>query len=318
MSIIDAMNLTEGPLKEKLLEDLEAVKKELVKRSKPKYQEIKWIIDDVTSASGKMLRPLMMILAAQFGDYDAKKIRQLAVSVEMLHMATLIHDDVIDDAELRRGKPTVSSKYGKDLAVYAGDFLLAKALKSLDPKAHQSEHLEQLASGIEKICESELLQYHSRFKVMSIKNYLRVIAGKTAALFAISMYVGASESGCDRKQAKQLGRIGYELGMAFQIIDDTLDFSNDQETVGKSVFNDLKKGYFTLPVIYALQGASHIETWTSEALHLAIEKNSGVARSRALAKKYTNKAFKHIEGLKEGPEKDAIQSLASALLDRAY
>ena len=226
----------------------------IIAHTRSKFSGIREVVDDVVDLNGKMLRPMMTIVSAHFGEYQSDKIAKLAGAIEMLHMATLVHDDIIDDSKLRRNKVSAQSKYGKDMAVYAGDYLLSKSLSILDAKTYEAEHISKLAKAIESICESELLQFHSKFKLMTVKNYLRVVSGKTAALFAISMYTGAAESKCSEVLSKSLGRIGYDLGVAFQIIDDILDFSDDQSHVGKSTRNDLKKGYFTLPVIFAIQG----------------------------------------------------------------
>ena len=299
--------------------EMEKVELAIRKHSKSKFIGIKEVIEDVIDLNGKMLRPLLVVISAHFGKYDSEKIVKLAAAVEMLHLATLVHDDIIDDSKVRRGKESVQSKYGKDMAVYAGDFLLSKALSMLNAKDYDGEHMQRMARAVEHICESELLQYHSKFRLMNVKNYLRVVSGKTAALFATSMYAGAYESGCDENFAKNMGKIGYDLGIAFQIIDDILDFSDDQALVGKSVRNDLKKGYYTLPVIYAIQGenASILDAPEADML-IAIEKNKGIEKSRALAQKYTMRAYRRISSLPDVEYKNAVESLAKMLLDRVY
>ncbi len=299
--------------------EMDKVEQAIKKHSKSKFIGIKEVIEDVIDLNGKMLRPLFAIVSAQFGSYDSEKIVRLAAAIEMLHLATLVHDDIIDDSKLRRGKESVQSKYGKDMAVYAGDYLLSKALSMMNAKDYDGEHMQKMARAVEHICESELLQYHSKFKLMNVKNYLRVVSGKTAALFATSMYAGAYESGCDEALSKNMGKIGYDLGIAFQIIDDILDFSNDQALVGKSVRNDLKKGYYTLPVIYAIQGekASILDAPESEMIEV-IERNKGIEKSRALAQKYTMRAYKRISSLPENTYKNVVESLAKMLLDRVY
>lgn len=299
--------------------ELEKVEQVIIKHSRSKFIGIKEVIDDVIDLNGKMLRPLFAVISAHFGRYDSEKIVKLAAAIEMLHLATLVHDDIIDDSKMRRGKESMQSKYGKDMAVYAGDYLLSKALSMMNAKDYDGEHMQKMARAVEHICESELLQYHSKFKLMNVKNYLRVVSGKTAALFATSMYAGAYESGCDENFSKNMGKIGYDLGIAFQIIDDILDFSDDQALVGKSVRNDLKKGYYTLPVIYAIQGenASILDATEADMLKV-IEKNKGVEKSRALAKKYTMRAYRRISGLPDVEYKNAVESLAKMLLDRVY
>ncbi|MDH8679142.1 polyprenyl synthetase family protein [Fusibacter bizertensis] len=319
MALTVQLNHVTPEIQQALQVELEKVRQTIQHFSKSKFSGIKEIVNDVIDLNGKMLRPTLTILSAHFGEYDSEKVVKLAASIEMLHMATLIHDDIIDDSKLRRNKESTQSKYGKDMAVYAGDYLLSKSLSMLNGKEYDADHMIKLAKAIELICESELLQFHSKFKYMTVKNYLRVVSGKTAALFAVSMYAGASESNCSEGLSKQLGKIGYELGVAFQIIDDILDYSDDQELVGKSTRNDLKKGYYTLPVIYAFQGESEKVLNHSEAeLMKLVEKNNGIEKARVLARKYTKRAFKRIDSLPEGNYKEALESLAKALLDRKY
>ena len=302
-----------------LQNELDKVKVVIKAYSKTKFNGIKEVIEDVIDLNGKMLRPQMTVLAAQFGNYNSDKVVKLAAAIEMLHMATLIHDDIVDDSKLRRNRESAQSKYGKDMAVYAGDYLLSKSMSILNGKDYDADHMSKLAKAIERICESEMLQYNSKFHYMTVRNYLRIVSGKTAALFAMSMYAGASESECSEDFSKNLGHIGFDLGVAFQIIDDILDFSDDQEIVGKSVRNDLKKGYYTLPVIYAIQGeAANVLSYSEDELMKLIIKNKSIEKSRVLAKKFTMRAYKRIDKLPDSVCKDAIENMAKALLDRSY
>lgn len=306
-------------LQQALTTELIKVRETIIKQSKSKFSGISEIISDIIDLNGKMLRPQMSIVSAHFGEYQSDKSVNLAAAVEMLHMATLIHDDIIDDSKLRRNKESVQSKYGKDMAVYAGDYLLSKVMGMLNSNDYDGEHMQKIAKAIEHICESELLQFHSKFQFMTVKNYLRVVSGKTAALFAVSMYAGAFESKCSERLSNQLGRIGYELGVAFQIIDDILDFSDDQALVGKSTHNDLKKGYYTLPVIYSFQreDASVLQKSEVELLEL-VKKKKGLEKARALAQKYTNRAYRKIDALPECEAKIVLSEMSRQLLDRKY
>ncbi|MBM7562369.1 polyprenyl synthetase family protein [Fusibacter tunisiensis] len=309
MSVFESIKGMETPLSAEIEKELKLVKDMLGNVTRTKYAGIRAVIEDVMDLNGKMLRPIFVILSGHFGAYRSEKAVQLAASIELLHLATLIHDDIVDDSKMRRHKESVQSKYGKDMAVYAGDYLLAKSLTILDSDKYEAKHVDRLAEGIERICESELLQYQSRFNTMTVKNYLRIVSGKTATLFAVALYVGAAESGCSEQLSKQLGRIGHELGIAFQIIDDVLDFSTTQKNVGKSTQNDLKKGYYTLPVIYALRESDDVNPKSLE---------SGIQKSRKLAIKYTDKAFKRIEKLPDSEAKDLLQHIATHMLKRQY
>lgn len=302
-----------------LQNELGAVKAQINVQTHSKFKEVQFIIDDVMSNEGKMLRPFLVLLSAQFGHCDEKKIRLLAGAVEILHMATLVHDDIIDEAALRRNKPSIQSKYGKDMAVYAGDYLLAKSISILNEETFDPNNVKQLAKTISKICESELMQYQNRFKALSIKNYLKVISGKTAALFAVSLYIGALESNCGEAFARQLGRIGYELGMAFQIIDDLLDFNENQQKVGKSTLTDFTNGYFTIPILYALKSNQvDLSTFSKEALTEFVVANNGLKSAKKLAKRYTQRAFDRINSLEPSDAKEVLKQFATLLLDRDY
>jgi len=319
MALTVKINNLDSEIQQALQNELDLVQQVVKTTSKSKFSGIKEIIEDIIDLNGKMLRPLMTIISGHFGAYESDKIVKLAASIEMLHMATLIHDDIIDESKMRRNKESTQSKYGKDMAVYAGDYMLSKSMSILNGKDYDADHISKLAKAIEHICESELLQFHSKFKLMTVKNYLRVVSGKTAALFAVSMYSGASESGCTEALSKNLGRIGYDLGVAFQIIDDILDFSEDTLLVGKSVRNDLKKGYYTLPVIYAIKGEeeSILEATEFELMQL-VEKNKGIEKARKLAKKYSERAYKRIDALPECEYKNVLVNLTKMLLDRQY
>lgn len=319
MALTVKINNIHPDVQQALQIEMDKVERAIAMHSKSKFSGIKDVISDVIDLNGKMLRPLFAVISAHFGEYNSEKIVKLAAAIEMLHLATLVHDDIVDDSKMRRNKESIQSKYGKDMAVYAGDFLLSKSLSMMNSKDYDGDHMLKLTKAVEHICESELLQYHSKFRFMNVKNYLRVVSGKTAALFAISMYSGAYESGCEEAFAKNMGRIGYDLGIAFQIIDDILDFSDDQDLVGKSVRNDLKKGYYTLPVIYAIQNEKEsILNATEAELINVILKNKGIEKSRALAIKYTMRAYRRIADLPDVEYKNAVESLAKMLLDRVY
>ena len=299
--------------------EIDKVVTRIQKHTRSKFQPVQDIINTTMQNNGKMLRPRLLMMSAMFGNYESERMVNLASAIELLHMATLVHDDIVDDAALRRNFPSVQSQFGKDMAVYTGDYLLSKALTVFKPSDYQDDQIISLSKVISRICESELLQYFNRYHFMSVRHYLRVVSGKTAALFSLSMYLGAIESGCSESLSKTLGKIGYEIGIAFQIIDDILDFNQEEAIMGKTVQNDVKKGYYTLPVIYAFEGETlqmHKLT-TAEIIH-KIEVNRGLEKSRILAQKYTEKAFKRIGLLPNNPNKDRILEVAARLLRRSY
>lgn len=302
---------------------------ELILRSTTDADEfISEAVSSAVSASGKMLRPAFLIIAAEFGQYDRSAILRLAAVTEMLHIATLVHDDIIDEAKLRRGVESVQSKYGKDSAVFIGDYLFAKCFALIANDRYKNS-LDKLANAILKICRGELKQYRFRYMYdVNILNYLKIITGKTAALFSMSFHIGASEAGLSAKEIKALARIGYYSGMAFQIIDDCLDYS-DKKIIKKSTMNDLKQGYLTLPVIYALQTdkggnlkklleTSLFQDNDMDAIHEMVIRYDGLTQARQLAKKYTAKAFKLIETLPATNNRDILEEITKKMLHRNY
>jgi len=283
---------------------------------------------ELLDSGGKLLRPAFVILAGGFGEYKREKITKLGAAIEMLHMATLVHDDIIDDAKFRRGRESVQSKYGKDYAVFIGDYLFSKSFMVLS-KDISMDKIRDISKVVSRICIGEIEQFSSRFIIStSIKKYLKRIAAKTAVLFALSFHIGAHESGCDEKLTKKLERLGFNIGMAFQIIDDILDYSGDEKKVGKPLGNDLKQGIFTLPLIFALRENSNglidilsKEFYTDEDIRTIINKTQdlkGLDRARDLAKRYTEKAFKIIDELPDVENKWILKDVTEKLLYRSY
>jgi len=309
-------------------DELYSVKTILKQNVRCSQSTIEKALLELIDSGGKMLRPAFVLLAGRFGNYDSIKLTNLGAVVEMLHMATLIHDDIVDDASIRRGSKTIQSKYGKDYAVFMGDFLFSKCFMLLS-KDTSMENIREVSKVVSRICVGEIDQFSSRFiPNTSIKKYLRRIAAKTAALFALSFYIGASESGCDKKMSNNMGKLGYNIGMAFQIIDDILDYNGEQETVGKPLGNDLKQGVFTLPLIYALRNENNAlisllnkDFYTDGDIRNIIDKTKklkGVEKARNLASRYTDKAFKQIKELPDIESKKILYDITERLLSREY
>ncbi|MCT4605123.1 MAG: polyprenyl synthetase family protein [Marinisporobacter sp.] len=311
-------------------EELTNVNEIIKKNIKCREKFFETSIGDMVDRGGKMLRPAFLLLAGKFGDYDKKKSHNLAAVIEMLHMATLVHDDIIDDSKLRRGYETIQYKYGKEYAVYTGDFLFCQCLMMLSEYEYTMENMKEISKVISKICMGEVKQYHLRYaRNMNIRNYLRIVSGKTAALFALSFYIGAKESGCNNRVSKSLGRIGYHIGMAFQIIDDLLDYKGNTQTLGKNAQKDLKRGYYTLPLIYALENdqenriAQRLKepSLSEEAVNEIVElvkENKGIERAKKVANRYTKKAFDQINKLPDCESKAIIYEVVEGLLKRDY
>ncbi|SHF56389.1 heptaprenyl diphosphate synthase [Caldanaerobius fijiensis DSM 17918] len=290
---------------------------------------IQGVLRDMIHAGGKMIRPAFVILGGRFGQYDRKKLCPLAAVVEMLHLATLIHDDIIDNALIRRSKPTIQAEHGKNYAVFIGDFLFSQCFLLLSDNIAVKD-IKKVSKSVSRICKGEIEQFESQYDVnVTVTQYLRRIAAKTAVLFALSLYIGAYESNCGESLSRALASIGYNVGMAFQIIDDILDFTGEERVVGKPLGNDIRQGIFTLPMIYALQEDERGEMsrmlcerpYSEEQVKRFIEfarQTGGIERARKLARKYTQKAFDKISSLKECPSKQVLAEITEKLLYRVY
>lgn len=265
-------------------------------------------------SGGKLLRPAYQLLFSQFGpEQDRKKAVSLAASIEMLHTATLVHDDIVDEADLRRGLQTIRSEFGNAVAVYAGDFLFVCCFKLMADYASSMRSLQINSRSMEKILNGELGQMDTRFDTtVTINDYLENISGKTAELFSLSCSVGALESGTGERFAKQCGDIGQNIGMAFQIIDDILDYSQPATAIGKPVLEDVRQGVYSLPLLLALQKApqqvlpllekrGEITDEEVETLYGYVHEFGGVEAAKAYAEDYTDKALK---GIKKLPDND--------------
>jgi heptaprenyl diphosphate synthase len=308
--------------------ELEKVVEIMKENAKNREKSIENSILDLIDSGGKLLRPGFLIISGNFGKFDSNKLCNLAAIMEMLHMATLVHDDIVDDARTRRGRETTQSKYGKDYAVFMGDMLFCKCFMALSNNTSM-ENMKLLSEAIFNICTGEIEQLTSHFSQdVSVKKYLKRISAKTAELFSLSFYVGASESGCSNDDINTLSKIGYDIGMAFQIIDDILDYNSSTEVVGKPTGNDLREGIYTLPLIYALNvDNSRLlpllskDSYNNEdiAEMIAItNKLGGIDKARASAKKYTERAFRRINKLPESENRQILIDITQKLLWREY
>ena len=214
------------------------------------------VLTDATASEGKMIRPRLLMMASEYGPKrgDAQeRLDKLAAIVEMTHLASLIHDDVVDDAPFRRGKPSIQSRYGKNAAVYAGDFLMSRISYHLMKEGLNRAGMV-LSKTVEEMCSGEIGQAMCRYKdTVTIDEYLRNIHGKTVALFMACCRIGAMESGCSEQHAGILESFGECLGYMFQLRDDLLDFTDDKALNGKTVHQDFREGIYTLPVLIALE-----------------------------------------------------------------
>ncbi len=289
---------------------------------------------ELIRSNGKMLRPALILIGARFGKAaDGRRITALAASIELLHVATLIHDDILDEAELRRGVPTMHTRFGTKEAVLAGDWLLSRSFRLASESAAPG-NAQALGRLIGAICSAEISQDLGKFHYeMSVRRYLRTIAGKTAALFSLALHAGATETKVQPKVVQRLRRAGYGVGMAFQIIDDILDFESSEGVMGKPVGKDLREGLCTLPLIHALradrgsievllprsaaEGSRLGQEAIDEIVGLAA-RLGGIDRARETAHHFTSRTLAEIDGLPDLPARAELAALASKLLDRKY
>lgn len=284
----------------------------------------------IISAGGKRLRPIITILAGKALGYDDPKLYSLAAMVEFIHTSTLLHDDVVDESELRRGRQTANNLFGNAAAVLVGDFLYTRAFQ-LMVGSGSMRILEVMADATNIIAEGEVMQ------LMNIGNtditeaeYIQVIQYKTAKLFEAAAQVGAILAGADSVQEQALKDYGMYVGTAFQIIDDVLDYSGNADEIGKNVGDDLAEGKPTLPLIYLMrQGSTQAAEDVREALHNADRASFDkiyrhVIDSQALsyaageAAKAVKNAIDCLEVLPDNEVTRAMRSLAEQSLARVY
>ena len=246
-------------LNKALKESLHDVDKEIIIRLDKSIPLINDIGKHLIKASGKRLRPLLTLaMAAQFNDYS-KNPKILAAAVEFIHTATLLHDDVVDESNLRRGKKTANMIWGNEFSVLAGDFLFAQSFE-LMVETGSIEALSSLATASCKITQGEFQQMQISNKPdTSIENYFEVIGKKTAELFGASCESGVIVASGNVKQQKAAYDYGYNLGLAFQIVDDLMDFNNNSNKMGKNLGDDFKLGKTTLPIILAWEKSNKLE-----------------------------------------------------------
>ena len=252
-------------------EDLKLVDQKILSISKGKADLIHNLVEHILASGGKRLRPIMLILSAKlFGNKSDLHV-DMAACVELFHTATLFHDDVVDKSKMRRGKKTANEIWGNSASVLVGDFLLAQAF-AIMTETRNMELIDILSKTSSIITEGEVKQLmHKRDITLSYDIYLQIINAKTAELFAASCRVGGVVAGVDEKSKNNLEEFGRNLGIAFQIADDALDYSAEQSDLGKKLGDDFREGKVTLPIINAYQNANADEKDWLENLFSAEE-----------------------------------------------
>lgn len=292
-------------------------------------------LEDTFAVPGKMLRPACVMLFGAFGpDADQKhdELQKIATSIETLHNATLIHDDIIDESSMRHGRPSIQTKYGKHIAVYAGDYLVALSLTLLSENAQSLHSVIADGKTMQNILVGETEQYNNAYNIdISEKEYLDQIKGKTGVLFGLACFIGAYESGTKVTKALKAKKFGEYLGQAFQLRDDILGYTTTSSTFKKPVLLDVKDGIYSGPLIFALQNDdnNHLhelvkmgKDLTQDQLHEIenlVNHLGGVERAQKLADQYTEKALASLK--KHWPDNEnraLIEQLTGRLLKRQY
>ena len=302
-----------------LREDLTAIETELVRDAVSNVGAITDIADYLREGGGKRIRPSLLLLAAKSLGYRGVGTVRLGAVVEMVHTATLVHDDIIDGAEIRRGRPSANTTWGNSKCVLAGDWLYMQAFH-IAVEERNFKVLDLLISLTQQMVEGEFLQMEKIGRAIGEAEYYDLIYRKTACLFDVSMRLGAVIAGANGKVEEQLGEYGRNLGIAFQIVDDVLDLTATEEVLGKPVASDLREGKATLAVVHALKHGSAQEhaaicrvledlsferTSHQEVLDILV-RHSSVKYALSAAFQYAEVARAAIAGLTESEYKRAL------------
>jgi octaprenyl-diphosphate synthase len=312
--------------------DLAEVEREIGLESVASVEAINYINQYLQSGGGKRLRPVLVLLSGRlFGEVNPRLIRMAAV-VEMIHTATLVHDDVIDLAKTRRGRPSINVVWGNHTSVLAGDWLYMQAFQIALRERHFPT-LDLLINLTQMMVEGELLQLERVGKIgVTEADYMELIDRKTASLFSACARLGAISTGAGEAVETRLGEYAWNLGIAFQLVDDILDFTSREKILGKPVGNDLREGKVTLPLIYALDTADAeerklVETVLadgnydqvpfSKILHV-LNRHRGIERAQERAESFTEKARAIIAQFPESPYQRALAAVTDLVTARDH
>ena len=308
-------------------EDLVKVEDRLRSVSKVDFPYLSELLDFSLKSTGKRIRPILTLLSGKFYDYNLDYLLPMATAVEIMHTATLVHDDAIDKSSIRRGRPTIYTAWGGDKAVLLGDYLFAKATEF----ATNTQNLQVIrltAQTLMTISSGELNQAFNAFNLKQTReDYFQRVSRKTASLFSLATESGAILSQAPEKSIEALKGYGYNLGIAFQIVDDILDFIGTEEELGKPVGSDLAQGTLTLPAMLLLERYPEenpvkrlFESGDKQKnVELAIEliRNSSVVQEcYGVASDYSAKACHNLSLLLDNASRQALMQLADYIIRR--
>ena len=310
-----------------LHEELKQVKAMMHASITIENQQIREAIWAVLESGGKMVRPAYLILFSMWNENRNKEeVHAVAAALELLHVATLLHDDVIDEADTRRGQETISARFGNRVAIYAGDYLLTVCYQLLSKYSPDLAGIQLPTDGMRRVVEGELSQMEESYKTdVTIQDYLKRIDGKTAQLFMLSCMIGERFSGMG--ELERARHIGNSIGMAFQLLDDILDYEVSSSEFGKPVLEDVAQGIYTMPLIASLpkcekellpllEKKNQLTATDRLAIQKLVVNAGGVETAKDFASKYTMKAIHQIEKLPEADVKPMLLKITSQLLQR--
>jgi octaprenyl-diphosphate synthase len=317
-------------------DDLERVEKKIAAESVASADAVTAIGQHLQSAGGKRLRPALLLLSAKLLESDARETSAAAIHlgavVEMVHAATLVHDDVIDAAETRRGRPSTNMTWGNHTCVLAGDWLYMQAFQ-IALRERNFQILDLLIGLTQMMVEGELLQLERIGKIdISEADCMELVDRKTARLFSVCAQLGALAAGAGDAAREKLGEYAWNLGMAFQLVDDVLDFTARAKTLGKPVGGDLREGKVTLPLVYALERATpeerklvgailrqrNYETVPFARVLVLLEKYDGIERVRDRAQAFTDKARRIVSEFPDSPYQRALMAVTELVTERDH
>ena len=313
-------------------DDLERVEKEISLETVASVEVVTQIGQYLQESGGKRLRPSLLLLASKLIGDGGESAIHLGAVVEIIHAATLVHDDVIDDARTRRGRPSANAQWGNHTSVLAGDWLYMEAFQVA--LRERNFHVLDLLIGLtQMMVEGELLQLERIGRIeVTEADCMELVDRKTACLFSVCAKLGAIVSGADSQTEERLGDYAWNLGMAFQLVDDLLDFTSREKVLGKPVGNDLREGKVTLPLVYALEQASgeerrRVETILHERNYERVpfpqilemvERYGGIARVKERAQAFTEKARALISEFPDSPYQRALYSVTELITERDH
>lgn len=307
-------------------DQIKQVDERMLSRASGHHPELGAALEHLLSSGGKRVRPTLTILMGRLLSADEDDLITLGASIELLHTATLVHDDLIDGALLRRGNPTLNSDWSPAATVLTGDYIFAQAAE-LAADISSPEIMALFARTLTTIVNGEVRQLFNRQGVTTLDEYYRRIYEKTGSMFVLATHAAALLSEADEQSVDAAKHYGDAVGKAFQIVDDVLDFAGDENRMGKPVGSDLQQGVLTLPTLFYLQSNPDDPALSSvmggqdngqlvEKVISAIKRSDAIERSLAEARKYSREAQQALEGLPEGKEKQALKQLAEFIVER--